>query len=95
MQQRGLQRNVVLELSHFMSLLPVIEASDLIATVPRDLADLCVRYADLRIVGAPLKSPVIAVHQFWHRRFHKDPANAWLRSVVAAGLKPSSPPRSA
>jgi DNA-binding transcriptional LysR family regulator len=81
-QQRGLQRRVLLELSHFMSLLPVIEGSDLVATVPRDLADVCLRHARVRIVETPIKSPVIAVHQFCHRRFHKDPANVWLRQVV-------------
>lgn len=81
-QQRGLQRRVLVELSHFMSLLPVIEGSDLVATVPRDLADVCLRYGDLRAVEPPIKSPVIAVHQFWHARFHKDPAIVWLRGVV-------------
>ena len=75
---------LLLELSHFMSLLPVIENSDLIATVPRDLADVCCRYGTIRIVDAPIKSPVIAVHQFWHRRLHKDPANLWLRGMVQA-----------
>ena len=83
-QQRGLQRRIVLELSHFMSLLPIIASSDLIATVPRDLADVCQRFGGVRIVEAPVKAPVIAVHQFWHRRFHKDAANTWLRAVVHA-----------
>jgi DNA-binding transcriptional LysR family regulator len=82
MQQRGLRRTIAVELSHFMSLLPVLERSDLIATVPRDLADVCVRYGTLRMVEAPVKSPSIAVHQFWHTLAHKDPANAWLRGVV-------------
>ena len=86
MQQRGLRRRVLVELSHFMSLLPVIESSDLIATVPRDLAEVCRRYADLRIVEPPIKAPVVAVHQFWHLRFHKDPANVWLRGVVRSQL---------
>lgn len=82
LQQRGLQRRIALELSHFMSLLPVIESSDLIATVPADLAEVCRRYANIRLVEVPIKSPVIPVHQFWHRRFHKDAANIWLRGVV-------------
>jgi len=86
MQQRGLQRKVLLELSHFMSLLPVIEGSDLIATVPRDLANVCIRYSDVRIIETPIKSPVIAVHQFWHRRVHKDQASIWLRSVTSSSL---------
>ena len=87
MQQRGLQRRVVLELSHCMSLLPVLESSDLIATVPRDLAEVCVRYGKLTIMATPLKAPVIAVHQTWHERFHKDPANMWLRQLVRDQFK--------
>ena len=67
-----------------MSLLPVIESSDLIATVPADFTQVCARYANIRWVEVPIKSPVIPVHQFWHRRFHKDSANVWLRGVVQA-----------
>jgi DNA-binding transcriptional LysR family regulator len=82
LRKRGLQRTVRLELSHFMSLLPVIENSDLIATVPRDLADVCTRYSQVRLVEVPIKAPVIAVHQYWHRRSHQDAANVWLRSLI-------------
>ena len=60
----------------------VIEGSDLIATVPRDMAEVCVRYGAVRIVEPPLRAPTIAVHQTWHQRFHKDPANVWLRSMI-------------
>ncbi|WP_083748890.1 LysR family transcriptional regulator [Pelomonas sp. KK5] len=82
LQQQGLKREVALEISHFMSLPPIIEASDLIATVPRDLADICSRYAELRIFDAPVPAPVIPVHQFWHRRAHKDAAMVWLRDSI-------------
>ena len=82
LQQRGLERRVVVGLSHFMSLLPLIESSDLVATVPRDLANICVRHGDIRIVAPPFKSPSVEVHQFWHRRSQKDPVNVWLRSLV-------------
>jgi len=82
LQAKGLQRRVRLEVAHFMSLLPIISTSELIATVPRDLAEVCVRYGNIRMLDAPMKSPVIEVHQFWHRRFHKDAAHMWLRGVV-------------
>ena len=39
LQERGFKRRIALEISHFMSLLPIIATSDLIATVPRDMAD--------------------------------------------------------
>lgn len=82
LQKRGVERRVAVGLSHFMSLLPIIESSDLIATVPRDLANICARHGQIRIVEPPFKSPVVEVHQFWHRRLHKDAANMWLRSLV-------------
>lgn len=62
--------------------LPIIESSDLIATVPRDLANICVHHGDIRIVEPPFKSPAVEVRQFWHRRFHQDAANVWLRGLV-------------
>lgn len=82
LQRRALKRRVLVGLSHFMSLLPIIESSDLVATVPRDLANICVQRAHIRIVDPPFKAPVVEVHQFWHRRFHQDAANIWLRGQV-------------
>jgi hypothetical protein len=34
------------------------------------------------MVETPIKPPVIDVHLFWHQRFQKDPAHAWLRSSI-------------
>ncbi len=82
LQQKGIQRRVVVELSHFMSLLPIVESSNLVATVPRDLADFFVSHGDVRYVDTPMKSPTIQVHLFWHERFQKDPAHIWLRQVI-------------
>ena len=82
LQKKGLKRRVLVELSHFMSLLPIVESSDVIATVPRDLAAFCARHGQVRYVETPMKSPVIDVHLFWHRRFQKDPAHTWLRGAI-------------
>jgi len=82
LQKKGIQRRVLVELSHFMSLLPIVESSDVIATVPRDLAEFCAKHGAVRHVATPMKSPVIDVHLFWHRRFQKDPAHAWLRDAI-------------
>jgi DNA-binding transcriptional LysR family regulator len=78
----GGPRNVVVEASHFMSLLPILEGSNLLAVVPRDLAELCTRYASLRILRMPIETPPIAVHQFWHERFGRDPGHVWLRTLI-------------
>lgn len=86
MQQRGVQLHVVVELAHFMSLTEVLGQTDLVATVPRDVAQLACRHAPLRIVPLPLEAPVIPVHQFWHSLHHRDPAHMWLRGLVHSTL---------
>ena len=80
--QRRLSRRVALEVAHFMSLLVILPGTDLVATVPQDIAELIARHVDLRILEMPLHPPTIEVQQFWHRRFHKDPGNVWLRSAI-------------
>ncbi|VCU68969.1 Nodulation protein D 2 [Pigmentiphaga humi] len=82
LQRKGLERRVLLETSHFTSLMPIIETSDLVATVPRDMANVCVQHANIRMLDVPLEAPTIEVHQFWPRRFHKDAGNMWLRGVL-------------
>ena len=65
-----------------MSLLPIVESSDLVATVPRDLAQFFVSHGKIKLVEIPIKPPVIDVHLIWHQRFQKDPAHVWLRSSI-------------
>lgn len=79
-------RRVVVEVAHFMSLLPILEGTDLVAVVPREFADNCARYAHLRSVPLPFKSPVLRVNLFWHERYHRDPAHAWFRGLIKQTL---------
>lgn len=81
-KEYGLQRRIVVEVAHFMSLLPILTMSDLIATVPRDLADVCARHGAIKILNLPIKAPCIEIYQYWHQRFQHDAANIWLRSVI-------------
>jgi DNA-binding transcriptional LysR family regulator len=60
-----------------------VERSDLIVTVPEPLA----RYfstvsAGIRYVRPPFDPPRIDLKQFWHRKFHHDARNSWLRSLI-------------
>jgi DNA-binding transcriptional LysR family regulator len=42
-----------------------------------------VRLEKLRIVEPPINIKPIQIRQFWHPRFHADPAVRWLRESVA------------
>jgi DNA-binding transcriptional LysR family regulator len=81
LEDKGWHRHLTLELSHFMSLLALLPGSDLIATVPQDIATVVGRHVPLKQVELPFRPPQILVQQFWHRRLQNDPANRWLRSV--------------
>ena len=48
------------------------------------MAVFCARHTEIRILAAPLKAPTLQVHQFWHRHFHKNPRNEWLRGALHA-----------
>lgn len=84
LEDKGIHREVMLELSHFMSLLSLLPGSDLIATVPQDIATAVARHVPVREITLPFKPPRIQVQQYWHRRQHEDPANRWLRQIFHA-----------
>jgi len=80
--RRRIRRRVVLTTPHFASAPMIVAQSDLIVTVPEPLARYFTRMSgDLRIIGMPFEPPRIALKQFWHRKFHDDARNAWLRGA--------------
>ncbi|HYF17410.1 MAG TPA: LysR family transcriptional regulator [Ramlibacter sp.] len=81
LEDKGWRREVALELSHFMSLLAILPGSDLVATVPRDIATVLERHIPLRRIELPFRPPRIEVQQFWHQRMQRDAGHRWLRGV--------------
>ena len=82
LEKRGMQRRVRAEIGHFMSLLTIIAASDLIATVPLDIGEVFSRMAKIRLLPPPIQPPRFDLRQYWHNRVHADAANMWLRRTV-------------
>jgi DNA-binding transcriptional LysR family regulator len=81
--RRRIRRHVVLTTPHFASAPMIVAQSDLIVTVPEPLARYFARaFSDVRVIGMPFEPPRIALKQFWHRKFHDDARNAWLRGVI-------------
>ena len=81
--RKKVRRQVVLTTPHFASAPIIVAQSDLIVTVPEPLARYYSRTStQLRLVSLPFDPPRIDLKQFWHRKFHHDDRNRWLRSVV-------------
>jgi DNA-binding transcriptional LysR family regulator len=82
LKRSGIARNVRLTVPHFMAVGHILQATDLIATVPERLAQRMVDPFGLAFITHPAKLPDVAINVFWHAKFHKAPENQWLRALI-------------
>jgi len=82
LQRSGIERKVRLTVPHYVSVGHILQGSDLIATVPERLADRLLGPFGLAKVPHPAKLPDIAINVFWHAKYHRSPANRWMRGVL-------------
>ena len=83
LRRKRIARPVVLHVPHFMSIPYVIAASDLMVTVPLAVGTAFAAVTRLKLLQPPFETPRFDLSQHWHRRFHKDPRNRWLRNQIA------------
>ena len=86
----GVQRNVVLQVPHFLSVPYLVAQSDLLVTVPDKLAQAAAAVHGLQVLPHPVDIPAFQVNLFWHRRVHQEPENQWLRQIIATHFSKSS-----
>jgi DNA-binding transcriptional LysR family regulator len=82
LQRSGIERTVQLTVPHYVSVGHILQRSELITTVPEKLADRLQEPFGLVKVAHPAKLPEVAINAFWHAKYHRSPANRWLRSIV-------------
>lgn len=67
---------------HFTAVPWIVSAAELVVTVPQKLAERAAAPFALVSIAPPLALPALQTNVFWHRRFHQDPGNGWLRDLV-------------
>ncbi|SDJ37051.1 transcriptional regulator, LysR family [Pseudomonas delhiensis] len=82
MARLGIERDIRLEVPHFVAVGHILQRTDLLATVPERFADSCTGPFDLVALPHPVSLPEIDINLFWHARYHRDPANRWLRQLM-------------
>ncbi|CAM2152753.1 HTH-type transcriptional activator NahR [Pararobbsia alpina] len=83
LDKAGIRARASCEVPSFLAVPLIVARSDLVATVPRKLADSVATAFGLRFTRPPIKLPLLQTHTFWHRRFHHDAGHRWLRTVIA------------
>jgi DNA-binding transcriptional LysR family regulator len=86
---KGLQRQVVLSVPNFNSLISALSHSDLVAVVPQRMVQ---DEAALHIQDPPLVIPGFEMLMLWPERLHRDPAHMWLRDLIASTVETTSCP---
>lgn len=65
----------------------LVERSDCVATVPSRIMDILGPSHNLRVLPVPIELPSFEAKLYWHERFHREPANRWIRTVIADYFK--------
>lgn len=78
-----IERRIVLSTPHFMSIPFIIASTELLVTVPYAVGESFAKVANIRLIEPPMEIPQFDLKQHWHRKYGKDEANMWIRSVVA------------
>lgn len=87
LQRMGLLESIGARVPHFLALPTLVAASEMIATVPRPLAELMAPVASVRLHPVPIRLPRLLIEQFWHERYHDDAASRWLRDLVPRAMQ--------
>jgi DNA-binding transcriptional LysR family regulator len=91
MARAGIQRDIRLEVPHFVAVGHILQRTELIATVPERFAESCIEPFGLVALPHPAELPKIDINIFWHAKHHKDSANRWLRQLMFELFSDGSP----
>jgi DNA-binding transcriptional LysR family regulator len=74
--------NILLRVPSFITGAIVASQTDGVATLPANLANSIARPLGLVAFKTPIALPRIEIAQYWHERYHRDPAHRWIRSIT-------------
>jgi DNA-binding transcriptional LysR family regulator len=79
----GKKRSIGARVSHFMTVPVLVSQTDFVAALDRRVAQVFAAPLGLKLFPPPLKLPKGSVGQVWHEQQHSDPAQRWLRQLIA------------
>ncbi|MVW77964.1 LysR family transcriptional regulator [Bordetella sp. 02P26C-1] len=82
LERAGVKLDEHFSVPHFSAVPYIVSTTDLLATVPRKLADTVAAQFHLGLFAPPIRIPALQTNLYWHRRFHRDSGNQWLRALM-------------
>ena len=78
---------MILRVPFFVRTLLTVACTDLVLTVPRQLAGIMKGTAELRIIEAPREIKGLPYFMAWPRRLAAEPAHVWFRDLIRAVVR--------
>jgi DNA-binding transcriptional LysR family regulator len=82
LQNRKIDRNIVLTVSQFMGIPRIVAETNLVAVAPHIIAAMFADKYNLQVVTLPLNLSDYDIKQYWHRKFNHHPRLVWLRTMI-------------
>lgn len=95
LSEADIARKVTARVPSSIAIGEIVESSDLLAIVPRLIGERLVAERRIKLVELPMPVRSFPVNQYWHTRYHREPALVWLRTLIfdlfapERGQKPS------
>ncbi len=87
----GRRREIAVRVPSFLVAPRIVAETDLVAVVPRRLAELARRDVGVRALPLPLAVPSLRVSMAWHERMRRDPGHVWFRRRLLSCNAPAAP----
>jgi len=84
----GLDRNTAVRIPNFAGAPYLLARSNLIATLPKAMAEAGRKIAPLKFFKPPIDLPRSDAYLWWHERVHRDPGHVWLRNALDRAFAP-------
>ncbi|HEY8924754.1 MAG TPA: LysR family transcriptional regulator [Polyangia bacterium] len=83
LDRRGRKRTIVLEIPDFVAVPLICARTDLVATIPRRIAEALGGTVPIAATPSPFTLEGFPVAQVWSPHLHADPGHRWLRRTIA------------
>jgi DNA-binding transcriptional LysR family regulator len=88
---KGLVGRVAVTVPYFASVAPIVQQTEMVATLPRSLARVVAQQHALTILDLPYEPLKVAVEAVWHERSDNDRGLQWLLSRIAGQMQVQGP----
>ncbi len=89
LEKKGLQRQLAMTVNSFGSAPMIVMSSDMILTVPKQMANKCAQFFNVHTVNSPVSPPsdMKGGVMIWHNRLTNHPAHTWFRELIRRAAK--------